>query len=183
MIHCKECGRQIETNSKFCNYCGNTVNQSLSKNVIERRVNFERHNEEIDDKSTPKVIELLKSLSVFFGIKYFTIIAYIVWLMLNFIILIVSDYSYWGDRFWPFDKRSTIKDYGLPEFLFFTMTPLFLLVIFISLRHFIQEQNKNSDQKSVKTKKKILRYDPEYEPRISLTLLGIILITNVSHFI
>ncbi len=175
MIYCKECGRQIEADSKFCFYCGNSVSQLISKKDLEKEMDFKDRSKESDIQNTPKVVKLLNNLSVFFGVNYLTLIVYFSWLVLNIFMLIFYDSNNFGNRFWPFDKYSVIQDYSLSEFLIFTLLPLFLMVFYVTIQHYIKEQKTNSSQSLVK-QKKISNDDPDSSPIKILSIIGVLLL-------
>jgi len=118
-MHCIECGTQIPDNSKFCSHCGKSQNDAESS--------IKEHKQSLDYKFLKKAM-----------------IWYLLWIMPHlFFLLALSDGLFDkknmdGSRdFWPFGNSAEfaeIGQYDITEFLFYTISPLIVLVIISMIR-------------------------------------------------
>ena len=162
-MFCKNCGTQIDNNSKFCNHCG----ASLIKAVAPT------NNEQIVSPQTVKKLETV------FGVNLSkpAIGGFLVWVLIHLILLLTnwkgSDSA--NEYFWPFSKRAELEDYDFTEFLLYTVVPLIVLVIINLFKEPQQKKQLALEQK----------YDLSFEKDTTPTMVGlfILLISLVLYFI
>lgn len=145
-MYCKNCGKEIPDDSKFCQHCG--CSQSNNDNNISERDN----DKSISDNSLPNhgnIIKFLSKNKKFIGI-------YAIWLIINFILYCYGE-DYVGnfvdlpskDYFYPFTNvyhpfvSTHIFDarfYDITELLFYCI--LLPLVLLYGIQ-FIKRRNNN----------------------------------------
>lgn len=121
-MYCKNCGKIIAHESKFCNFCGADQQQTQTNSSGDLKKDTVKTDFSLIERN--KIDQL-------FGIKVTKklIGVYVTWIFLNFIALILT-WDYGTDRlFWPFENHSDFEDYDFTEFLFFTLTPLMVLIV------------------------------------------------------
>jgi hypothetical protein len=161
-MYCKDCGKPIADNSRFCSHCG-----ALQK-LPQTSVNPQQI-------VSPQTVEKLKGI---FGINISKQVVgyYFVWFLLHLILLLINwkASSSANDYFWPFSKRSDLEDYDFSEFILYTLVPLIILVIV----------NLFKDPKETKAEKLQLKYDLTHERDTTPTIVGvfIIIISMVFYF-
>jgi hypothetical protein len=123
-MFCKQCGKEIDSDSKFCVHCGSAQITGLS--VVGNEPTITR-NEHVVNPLTVKKLESV------FGIQLSkqVIGGYLVWFLIHLIILLTQwNAAYHQNRyFWPYDTKSELEDYDFTEFLLYTLVPLVILVI------------------------------------------------------
>lgn len=157
-MYCKNCGNQIENDSKFCSHCG--FKQSEGEPSLKESI----ENEIIKTEITEHVVEDHKS-SMDFLFQKKTMGWYFAWVLLNVgLLLIASDnilgkhgcYVYYGynsyfasnDNFWPFSEKGVVQNYDIREFLVYTIFPLATLFIWSMVK-----SQKNGQKKILEEKK------------------------------
>ena len=93
-MYCKHCGKEIADDSKFCQHCGGKLD-----NVVEV-IKDETHIEK-------KVSKLFSSINK----KY--LYAYIIWVIINAILLCLGNDDYSTHKFYPFTGYYYSDSYGL----------------------------------------------------------------------
>jgi hypothetical protein len=153
-MYCKDCGKPIADNSRFCSHCG--ALQKLPQTSANPQQN-----------ASPQTVEKFQGI---FGsnISKQVVGFYLIWFLLHLILLLTN----WkasrsaNDYFWPFSKRSDLEDYDFSEFILYTLVPLIILVIV----------NLFKDPKEDKAEKLQLKYDLTYERDITPTIVGVFII-------
>ena len=157
-MYCKFCGKEIDNNSRFCSSCGALQNSSQTSFLNQPNV-------------IPYTHQKIKEI---FGFKISKKIVgfYLLWVLMNFVFLIINwDYGNQRD-FWPFERRSSFNDYDLTEFLIYTIVPLFAVVIF----PFLKGSKRHNTYKSNK-------YDLSHKKHYDLTIIGIVLLIVSAFFV
>ena len=111
-MYCKNCGKEIADDSKFCQYCGTAQQQ---EQVNEPTQVVEQPKKKI--KLEVPTIETNLSDKAKIGIGVYT-----GWVLLNFlcIFLDANSTSYASENFYPFDS-DRIRYYDFTEFLVYTI--------------------------------------------------------------
>ncbi|HEY9113520.1 MAG TPA: zinc ribbon domain-containing protein [Bacteroidales bacterium] len=177
-MYCKNCGKIIEEDSKYCVYCG--TNQKQIELTSFGSLKKENQNTIISFFNQNKIEELfgIKISNKLFGF-------YVAWLTLNFIAMLITWNKGTNKFFWPIESRSDFEDYDFTEFLFFTLTPILILFtrsFFINKKSFYSNVKK-SDANNVlnfNQKKTIVRNKTAITQGIILLFISIIL--NVSFY-
>lgn len=105
-MYCKECGKEIADNSKFCQFCGKKLENVKSLNL-----------NELIDKFKINISDKTKTF-----ISY-----YVVWVIINIICLIFYEKSSSASNWlFPF-VSSDLKYYDWSEFLLYTILVPYLL--------------------------------------------------------
>lgn len=105
-MYCKECGKEIADNSKFCQFCGKKLENVKSLNL-----------NELIDKFKINISDKTKTF-----ISY-----YVVWVIINIICFIFYDkYSDASSWLFPF-VSSDLGCYDWSEFLLYTILVPYLL--------------------------------------------------------
>ncbi len=114
-MYCKNCGYQIDDNSKFCSNCGENLS-GVSSGKLPESSNWN---------------ELKIKLSKLFGIKISNRLVgiFLIWFLVQVIIYLVNGDLKFDKDFWPFSDLS-ISCYDLSELFVFTIAPLILLIAF-----------------------------------------------------
>lgn len=133
-MYCIECGAQIPENSKFCSHCGQKQTEgepSIKEQIVEKIIETEIVKQVVEEHKRSLDYEFLKK----------TMGWYLAWIALHLgILLIASDGIFtngrYTDDFWPFvsSKREGIGEYDIREFLFYTIFPLAILIIWSMVR-------------------------------------------------
>jgi hypothetical protein len=137
-MYCKQCGKQIADNSKYCQFCGS---EQEEKTTIQEDTNSEMK----------KIIEIpsIKTNISEKGKKWLYI--YLTWFLLNFVFIFVKKYDYSSRCFWPFQKDWgnspwDLKYYDFSEFLVYAI--LIPMVVFGYYKY--KEKKKESTSNSKK---------------------------------
>ncbi len=169
-MFCKECGKQIEDDSKFCMYCGKEYvnvqkNSPPEFNPIITNNRIEKINKVLGLNISNKLIGF-----------------YLLWVLIHFIILLINGQFETNGDFWPITD-SRIYKYDISEFLIFTIVPLMLLIIM----NFLKSDKKNEKydlnfkrNSSLKNDK----YDLNFKRKFSFLIWGVILtLINITFWI
>ncbi|MCR9098974.1 MAG: zinc ribbon domain-containing protein [bacterium] len=149
-MYCKNCGRQIADDSRFCSDCG-----ALQK---QPRIHHQEKKVNLSAQGIEKFlgIELSKRLLGF----------YLIWVSIHLILLLV----HWNDGnnkyFWPISKRADIEDYDFSEFILFAVFPVIGLAIINLFRDSKSTDGRASDSK----------YDMSYEKDVTPTIVGVFML-------
>ena len=128
-MFCSSCGKQISEDSKFCSFCGKSqtntndapINERIAKKIIENKI----VSQVVEKDKRPFAQEFLKK----------AIGWYLAWVVLHLGVLLIFSNSIMGtaghrmDRFVPFSDYSRLQYYDIREFLFYTIFPLLVLVV------------------------------------------------------
>ena len=155
-MFCKECGKEIANDSKFCSHCGaNQISGNSSTVIAEKTENEE-------PVISEKQINKLKST---FGINISkkTIGYYLIWIVAHFIILLVNGDFEYDEDFWPITDLD-IYYYDFSEFLIYTIVPLLFL--------FAINLFKNDEKEKIKQSK----YDLSFKRDFGYLTWGIIIL-------
>jgi hypothetical protein len=150
-MYCNRCGHPIAKESVYCSHCGFHIKHSSS---------VYNHQQHTIQTSINKEIVIL---SIPFSKK--EIGFYLAWLLLNLILLLTNLNDDWfeNEKLWPFNTKSEFKDYGLSEFLLFTLVPLITLFIVKLL----------NSSKEIKRDSPKVKYDLSYNTDTTPTIIGI----------
>lgn len=117
-MYCKQCGKVIDDDSKFCRYCGSSQEISVSDENVILQTENRKLKMEVDGEIKATIAPTLPN---FTGIKSFIqthstfFIIVVVWVMINVLFLVNGD-----DRngFWPhiYSHSETIWDYDRLEY-------------------------------------------------------------------
>lgn len=151
-MYCKNCGQKILESSKYCGQCGEP----------QVHINTFRNNQKINSSQIIKTLERLFGI----GITKQKIGYYLLWFLINLILLLLNWEPDRTQKFYPFDNYSKIEDYDLTEFLIYSIVPLFVLVIINLFK-----DSKNNSYKSTQ-----INYDLTYEKDYRPTILGIFIL-------
>lgn len=153
-MYCKECGKEIAENSRFCCFCG-TLQKMPPNNISNSQV------------VNPHKIQNIQG---FFGFQISKQIIgfYLLWFLIQLILLLVNwnASSSANKYFWFFSKGSDLNDYDLSEFILYTVVPLIVLIIINLFRK----------PKEAKVYYLQSKYDLSYEKDTTPTIIGISLI-------
>ena len=53
-MYCTNCGKEIKSNSKFCPFCGNAVNNSGQNEIISEKQREQEYEEKVPEKAVVK---------------------------------------------------------------------------------------------------------------------------------
>ena len=112
-MYCKHCGKEIADDSKFCQHCGGKLDKDVE--VIKGEAPI--------DEITSKLFSNLNK-------KY--LYAYIIWVIINTILLCLGDSDYSTNMFYPFTGYSYFDSsyYDLSEFITYViLIPLLLWLL------------------------------------------------------
>ena len=143
-MYCIECGAQIPENSKFCSHCGkkqaegeSSIKEKIADKIIETEIVrqvVEEHKRSLDYEFLKKAIGW-----------------YLAWVVMHLGFLLIFSKSIWGtgsgygmNKFVPFSKYSKIEYYDIREFLFYTIFPLAILIIWSMVRSQSDSQEEES---------------------------------------
>jgi hypothetical protein len=126
---CKNCGQSIDSSSRFCSYCGTNVEDS--NDSISTKNSDPNQKVAIQDSKTTESVNENRVLGIPKGL--FIILS--LWIILNFIFLIINLGSGDVDRFWPFfdeygKSYVEFSDYDYSEFLVYIFVPLALALLY-----------------------------------------------------
>lgn len=161
-MYCKDCGKPIADDSRFCSHCG----------ALQKLPPTSANSQQIVSRLT---VDNFKGI---FGINISKQVVgyYLVWFLLHLILLLINwrASSSSNGYFWPFSKHSDLDDYDFSEFILYTVVPLIILVIV----------NLFKDPKETKAENLQLKYDLTYERDTTPTIVGvfIIIISMVFYF-
>ena len=132
-MYCIECGAQIPDNSKFCSHCGHkqtegkpSLKEKMAEVIIEKEITrqvVEAHKSSID-------YQFLKKAKGW----------YLAWVLLHLGFLLIASDGVFGENnmgsqyFWPTGEDADLDDYDITEFLFYTIFPLAVLIIWSMVR-------------------------------------------------
>lgn len=161
-MYCKNCGQQIDNNSRFCSHCG----------ALQKLPKTSTNTQQIVSQQTVKKLEGVFGINISKQVIGY----YLVWFLMHLILLLINwKASYYAnEKFWPLSKRSELEHYEFSEFLFYTLVPLIILIIF----------NLFKEPKEVKSETLKLKYDLNYQKDTTPTIIGvfIIIISMVYYF-
>jgi hypothetical protein len=131
-MYCIECGAQIPENSKFCSHCGKKQIEgepSVKEKIAEKIIETEIVRQVVEEHKRSLDYEFLKKAMGW----------YLAWVIMHLGILLIFSNSIWGsgyrmNKFVPFSKYSKIEYYDIREFLFYTIFPLAILIIWSMVR-------------------------------------------------
>ena len=125
-MYCKNCGKEIADDSKFCQYCGTAQQQ---EQVCEPKQVVEEPKREVTLEIPSIKTNLSKEAKICIGV-------YAVWFLVN-LVCIFLDYrslDYASEYFYPFTKEYKthyIRHYDITEFLVYTfIVPIVLYGIY-----------------------------------------------------
>lgn len=104
-MYCKHCGKEIADDSKFCQYCGGKQDAIIFS---------AKENTDQKDNGGSINVSLNKSLTKLFSNrnkKYMYL--YIIWIIINSILLCLGDDDYSTNKFYPFTGYYYSDSYGL----------------------------------------------------------------------
>lgn len=154
-MYCKECGKSIDADSKYCSYCG-AKQQGAS-------INYERESKvEISGNINAKLSPSFPSISNFVKNHILISIIYSLWFLINLILLISGSGH---PHFWPYVHKSggyydkfylggtyikentnfdwSLKYYGWPEFIIYVfIIPIVVFSIYTLYKRFEKNQSK-----------------------------------------
>ena len=152
-MYCKYCGKEIADDSKFCQHCGGY--QSIGNSS-------KNDNPSLGSDDIIATTKGNASLISFFSKYKICILLYIVWLIINTLLLLqgeaeIFEYSQGGyrfksnDFFYPFTSSGyqtsfmfNVKYYDLTEFIVYCfLLPLIIYVLFLIWRNFAGERIKS----------------------------------------
>ena len=116
-MYCKNCGKKIEENTRFCIFCGE----------LQKMPNPSLNTQQFIDNYAVNKIEVLFSVKL----SKKLIGLYLLWILLHLVLLLTNwnNSSYASKAIWPFSNNSRIEDYDFTEFLLYTIVPIFILII------------------------------------------------------
>jgi len=159
-MYCKKCGKQIDNDSKYCNYCGTKQSFKIEEKKEDVDTNFKETNK------SPEIKNQVRKIEIFFGIPKSIIILYLIWFSIHLFFLLISDHNSYGERFWPFSSRSDLDDYDFSEFFLYILLPFIGIVIYGIIG------STNNNRAVAKNEK----YDNSYKMGSNPTIVGIIII-------
>lgn len=120
-MYCLECGKEIPDNSKFCSFCGVSQNMPTAPFGEHFLENKTTEDSVKNNKWSFDFVFFRKSLPWLVG-----------WIILHLSILLIWAYSilpvgYRNDDFFPF--TDDISQYDIREFIFYTIVPFALIII------------------------------------------------------
>lgn len=155
-MFCKNCGNEIDDESKFCKFCG----IDLSESKKESRTELNKEDYIVNLKLEGKINHSIKSsptsfLSSLLQKHPALSCSYIIWLVLNLVFLAAGENE---SGFWPYidaDRCSWDLDrYGLMEFLVYAiLIPFATLSLYKGL---IKINNKNKPETPAENKKNVI---------------------------
>lgn len=158
-MYCKNCGMQINNDSKFCTSCG-TKQIVIVDNEIKEATSV---SQPIQSKALG-IENTVKKIELFLGIPNSMIIGYLIWFSIHLILLLISARDS-GSRFWPFNRYSNIDDYDFSEFFLYVLIPLIGIVIYGIVGY-------SNNAKSAQNE----RYDNSYKRDMTPTIIGLLAI-------
>lgn len=134
-MYCLECGKKIFDNSRFCSFCGakqNTSQAPSEEHIVKDKV---KKDSVVENKWDFDFILFKKYLPWIIG-----------WVLIHLSILLIWAYSilpdgYRNDDFFPF--TDDISRYDIREFLFYTLVPFALIVIWCMMSKDARKKMKN----------------------------------------
>lgn len=113
-MQCTKCGKQLDENSKFCQYCGEPV------------IIVTEQPPEPSETSEPE--GWFEKIKKQYDISNKQVGVYLIWVFIHLLFwLFNGDYDS-GDRFWPFAKDD-LRYYDFTEFFVYTVTPIVFFVV------------------------------------------------------
>lgn len=153
-MYCKNCGKKIEENTRFCIFCGE----------LQKMPNPSLNTQQFIDNYAVNKIEVLFSVKL----SKKLIGLYLLWILLHLVLLLTNwnNSSYASKAIWPFSNNSRIEDYDFTEFLLYTIVPIFILIII----------NLFKEPKKKEKKDLNLKYDMLFERDATPTIVGVFII-------
>lgn len=127
-MYCKECGKEIIDNSKFCSFCGAkqdivepTIKEQVADVIIQNEI-VKRIKEDYIDNYYQQFFKKVLGY-------------YLAWVLIHLTFLLIFS-ACWNcnnsdglDDFWPFDRFTQLKRYDITEFIVYTVFPIIILFI------------------------------------------------------
>lgn len=172
-MFCKYCGKEISDDSIYCKHCGTLQDpQDID--------GFNKGTTDLNDTETTSPLNTFwykwykshtKSQLVLFWL-------YVIWFIVNMVLLASGDKDYDGKGFFPFGDRYyewDVRTYGLQEFIIYAiLLPLIMYLIDIISQ---KDNNKYNKQPTTKTKIKEINYIDPYRPTIILTTVVTVIVS------
>ena len=142
-MYCKYCGKQIADNSKFCQHCGGSQEDSTALNQVQPTP---------ETKPKEKIIEIPTIKSNLSEKTKWWIVGYGIWAVLNLYWLFAGDkYSSASEHFMPFyadglDRNGSF--YDISEFIVYVIGLPFIIVGLVLLD---RKLNSNSEENTSST--------------------------------
>lgn len=131
-MYCKNCGKQISDDSKFCQYCGEKQNTN-EKLIIEKK------SENQPRERTKNVKNLSYTTNKLSNVTKYLLCGYGLWFVMHLYFLFAGDKSYSSaEYFQPFSEKldSKMSYYDISEFIVYTIgAPLLLWGYYMYITH------------------------------------------------
>ncbi|MDH3322197.1 MAG: zinc-ribbon domain-containing protein [Flavobacteriaceae bacterium] len=136
MMYCTECGTQIRKNSKFCSHCGKQQvdeKSEIKEQVVEKIMESKIISQLANNQKMRLYPNLIRKITGW----------YLAWIVLHLGILLIFSKGiftnkFYTNDFWPFSyggrNEYGIGEYDIREFLFYTIFPLAIWLIYSLLR-------------------------------------------------